>query len=98
MIHDFHRTVLPPVFSEADGEWIQEQLLRLSHSVRQIAVIQYADVYQLTMDEELVSFRKENRARHEANTRLRLFADKHARALQGYTEKPPSFDQQWSPR
>lgn len=89
---------MPEVFSQADAEWIQGQLLSLPPSVRQKAVIRYADVYQLTIDKELVSFRKENRARHEANTRLRLFADKHARALQGYTEKPPSFDQQWSPR
>lgn len=90
---DYHRTVMPESFSQADAEWIQEQLLRLSPSVRQKAVTRYADVYQLTMDEEPVSFRKENRARHEANTRLRIFADKHGRALQGYTVQPPSKGQ-----
>lgn len=90
---DYRRTVMPEVFSQADVEWIQEQLFKLSPSVRQKAVIRYADVYQLMFEEELVSYRKENRARHEANTRLRLFADKHARALQGYTERPPSIGQ-----
>lgn len=90
---DYHLAAMPSVFSEADGEWIKGQLLKLSPMVRQKAVIRYADIYQLTMDEELVIYRKENRARHEANTRLRLFADKHARALQGYTENPPSIGQ-----
>lgn len=94
---DFHRTVMPESFSQADAEWIQEQLLRLSPSVRQKAVTRYADVYQLTMDEEPVSYRKENRARHEANTRLRIFADKHGRALQGYVSEPtPAGTQQRS--
>ncbi|WP_455424822.1 hypothetical protein [Dryocola sp. LX212] len=90
---DYRSTVMPEAFSLADAEWIQEQLLRLSPSVRQKAITRYADVYLLTMEEELVSYRKENKARHEANTRLRLFADTHARALQGYTEKPPSIGQ-----
>lgn len=93
MNSDFHRTVMPEAFSQADTEWLQEQLLRLSPAVRQKAVIRYAEIYQLAMDEEPVSYRKENKARHEANARLRLFADKHARALQGYTDKPPSISQ-----
>lgn len=89
MKSDFHRTVMPESFSQADAEWIQKQLLSLTPSARQKAIQRYAAVYQETFEAEPVSFRKENRARHEANTRLRLFVRNHGRALQGYTAEPP---------
>lgn len=81
--------LMPEVFSQTDSEWIQQQLVSLSVSVRTKAILRYADVYQETFDAEPVSYRKENRARHEANTRLRLFVRNHGRALQGYTAEPP---------
>ncbi|HII1671965.1 TPA: hypothetical protein ACYZE8_002392 [Salmonella enterica] len=89
MAFDFHPVDLPSAFSQADAEWIQQQLLSLSPAVRQVAVIRYAEVYQQTFDAERVSYRKENRARHEANVRLRLFVMNNGRALQGYTAEPP---------
>ncbi|WP_336654463.1 hypothetical protein, partial [Leclercia adecarboxylata] len=58
-------------------------------AARQKAMQRYAAVYQESYDAEPVSYRKENRARHEANTRLRLFVRNHGRALQGYTTQPP---------
>jgi len=48
-----------------------------------------APVYQKSFEAEPVPYRKENRARHEANVRLRRFVDAHGRALQGYTTQPP---------
>lgn len=81
--------VMPDNHSQADSDWIRQQLLILTPAVRQKAIQRYAAVYQETFEAEPVSYRKENRARHEANTRLRLFARNHGRALQGYTAEPP---------
>lgn len=53
------------------------------------AIQRYAAVYQESFEAEPVPYRKENRARHEANVRLRRFVDAHGRALQGYTTQPP---------
>lgn len=69
--------------------WIQQQLESLTVTARYIAVARYAEVYQLAFEAETVSYRKENRARHEANTRLRLFVRNQGRALRGYTAEPP---------
>ena len=81
--------LLPSAYASADEDWIQQQLLSLTPAVRQKAIQRYADVYQETFEAEPVTYRKENRARHEANTRLRLFVRNHGRALQGYTAEPP---------
>ncbi|EAW1230426.1 hypothetical protein RG97_05415 [Salmonella enterica] len=85
------RTLLemPEIYGQADKDWIIQQLARLTPDVRQKAALRYATVYQEAFDAESVSYRKENRARHEANTRLRLFVRNHGRALQGYTAEPP---------
>lgn len=81
--------VMPDNHSQADADWIRQQLLTLTPAVRPKAIQRYAAVYQETFEAEPVSYRKENRARHEANTRLRLFVRNHGRALQGYTTQPP---------
>lgn len=81
--------VLPEVHSQADADWIKQQLLSLTPAARQKAIQRYAAVYQESFEAEPVSYRKENRARHEANMRLRLFVRNHGRALQGYTAEPP---------
>ncbi|EAX8009390.1 hypothetical protein BRO88_15380 [Salmonella enterica] len=85
------RTLLemPEIYGQADKDWIIQQLARLTPAVRQKVALRYAAVYQEAFDAESVSYRKENRARHEANTRLRLFVRNHGRALQGYTAEPP---------
>ncbi|MDU1655794.1 hypothetical protein [Leclercia adecarboxylata] len=80
---------MPDNHSQADSDWIKHQLLILTPAARQKAMQRYAAVYQESYDAEPVSYRKENRARHEANTRLRLFVRNHGRALQGYTTQPP---------
>ena len=81
--------LLPSVYALADEEWIRQQLLCLTPAARQKAIQRYAAVYQESFEAEPVSYRKENRARHEANVRLRRFVDAHGRALQGYTTQPP---------
>ncbi|EQB1743704.1 hypothetical protein L6R44_24255 [Enterobacter cloacae complex sp. ECC445] len=86
---NFDNSMLPETHSQADAEWIKQQLFSLTPTARQKANQRYAVVYQETFEAEPVSYRKENRARHEANTRLRLFVRNQGRALQGYTAEPP---------
>ncbi len=86
---EYLQTIMPKVYSPDDAKWIQDQLQRFTASARHKVVALYADVYQAAWDEEPVSFRQENRARHEANTRLREFVKSHSKALQGYTAEPP---------
>lgn len=81
--------VLPEEHSQADADWIKQQLLSLTPAARQKAIQRYAAVYQESFEAEPVSYRKENRARHEANVRLRRFVETHGRAIQGYTALPP---------
>lgn len=85
----FNHLTMPVQYSQQDEKWIQEQLSILMPAARQTAVARYAEVYHQAFETEPVSFRQENRARHEANTRLRLFVRNHGRALQGYTAEPP---------
>lgn len=80
---------MPSLYSQADAAWIQEQLQQLTPSLRRKVAVKYAEVYQAAYDAEPVSYRQENRGRHEANVRLRLFVRTHGRALQGYTTQPP---------
>lgn len=80
---------MPGVYCLVDESWVRQQLDSLTPTARYIAVARYAEVYQETFEAEPVSYRKENRARHEANTRLRLFVRNQGRALQGYTTQPP---------
>lgn len=89
MALDYQPVDMPVAFSQADAEWIKQQLLSLTAAARQKAIQRYAAVYQESFEAEPVSYRKENRARHEANTRLRLFVKNQGRALQGYTTQPP---------
>ncbi|HBD3035062.1 TPA: hypothetical protein KIU63_004904, partial [Citrobacter koseri] len=78
---------LPTTHCDADASWIQEQLQQLPTVMRQKALVNYAEVYQQAFDAEPVSYRQKNRARHEANTRLRLFVGKYHKAVMGLTEK-----------
>ncbi|HBM3231503.1 TPA: hypothetical protein LVN12_002591 [Klebsiella michiganensis] len=89
MALDYQPVDMPVAFSQADADWIKQQLLSLTPAARQKAIQRYAAVYQESFEAEPVSYRKENRARHEANVRLRRFVDAHGRALQGYTTQPP---------
>lgn len=89
MFSDYEQIDMPSTYSQEDAAWINQQLLSLTPTARQKAIQRYAAVYRETFEAEPVSYRKENRARHEANTRLRLFVRNQGRALQGYTAEPP---------
>lgn len=89
MYPDYVQFEMPSLYSQADAAWIQQQLLGLPPSLRRKVSLKYAEVYEITFDAEPMSYRKENRARHEANVRLRKFVETHGRAIQGYTAQPP---------
>ncbi|MDT7071149.1 hypothetical protein [Citrobacter amalonaticus] len=89
MYPDYVQVEMPTLYSQADAAWIQQQLLSLPPSLRRKVALKYAEVYEITFDAESVSYRRENRARHEANVRLRRFVETHGWAIQGYTAKPP---------
>lgn len=89
MHQEFIRVEMPSLYSQADAEWIQGQLLQLPPSLRRKVALKYSEVYEIEFNAEPVSFRQENRARHEANVRLRRFVGAHGRASQGYTAQPP---------
>lgn len=89
MYPDYVQVEMPSLYSQADAAWIQQQLLSLPPTLRRKVALKYAEVYEITFDAEPVSYRRENRARHEANIRLRLFVRNQGRALQGYTAEPP---------
>lgn len=85
---DIQQTVMPSVFCEADSDWIQSMLGDLRPATRWKAAENYARVYQMAWDSEPVSFKQENMARHEANSRLREFVRKCSAASSGLTSKP----------
>ena len=62
--------------------------MQLSPSTRSKAQMAYSDVYQEHWELELVSYRKDNKARHEANSRLRQYVRRYSKAMQGYTSAP----------
>lgn len=94
MYPDYVQIEMPSLFCQADATWIQEQLMLLPLSLRRKIALKYSEVYEVEFNAEPVSYRQENRARHEANTRLRLFVRNHGRALQGYTAEPPLAETQ----
>lgn len=85
----FVRTVMPTAYCREDAAWIQARLSELPIGTRNKIATQYSDVYQAAYDEEPISFKQENAGRRAANKRLRLFADRYARASIGHTQPPP---------
>lgn len=82
---------MPDHYFSDDAKWIQEQLMKLKATNRQKALIKYSEVYQAEWEREQVPYRKANKARHEANVRLRKFVEHYQRPMQGYTAKPLSI-------
>ena len=81
-------TQLPEHHSESDSKWIVQQLDGLSRQQRERAVASYSEIYRQAFDLEPVDFRKENKARREANTRLRLFVVNCSAIREGRVSKP----------
>lgn len=60
-----------------DTEWVKQQIMMLpKHELKEKAYNGYSKAYKAAMDSEPVEHKKENKARREANTRLRLYVSK----------------------
>lgn len=79
---------LPEHHLEADAQWICQQLEGLTRQQRERAIARYSEIYRQAFDLEPVDFRKENKARREANTRLRLFVVNCSAIREGRVSKP----------
>ena len=87
--YDFHVNVqMPSHFFKDDEVWIREMLLNLDPATRDKINLKYGEVYQFEWEMEPISFKKANRARHEANTRLREFVRKYAAYSRGHVSDP----------
>lgn len=79
---------MPSHFYPGDERWIREMLLHLDPSTRNKITLKYDEVFQNIWEMEPISFKKNNRARHEANTRLRIFVRKYAAYSRGHVSEP----------
>ena len=59
-----------------DKKWIVKTISVIPSSYQRAALLKYIVVYKETFDAEPIPHKKENRARFEANTRLRLYVEK----------------------
>lgn len=87
-MHQIHNIPMPRHHFPDDAKWIQEMLTQLSPSARNKALAAYSEVYQEHWELEPVSYRRDNKARHEANKRLREYTRRYSKAMQGYTSAP----------
>lgn len=61
---------------EDDKEWVDKIVMEIPPEHRQEAYDGYNAVFSDVYEKEPVEHHKMNKARHEANTRLRMFRDK----------------------
>lgn len=60
-----------------DKQWVQSMISLLPPELRNVARGQYDKIYNDTHNMESVAYRKDNTARREANTRLRVAVNKY---------------------
>lgn len=79
---------MPSHFYSDDEKWIREMLLHLDTATRNKITLKYDEVFQITWETEPIIFKKNNRARNEANTRLRIFVRRYAAYSKGHVSEP----------
>lgn len=72
-----------------DEKWIIEQMSKLPTKVRAKISALYSDVYVTAYNNESINHKKENRARREANTRLREYVKRYTSVISCKVSKPP---------
>lgn len=83
---------LPNKYCEDDLNYIKEQLKRLpTNLLRAKCAHLYSKLFVDTYESEPISYKKENRARHEANIRLRNFIDKQIPYLMGKIDEDEEY-------
>ena len=82
---------LPENYCVDDRRWIKDQLDQLQFSLRSRVCERYNAVYSHVYDNHGVSYQKECKARHEANSRLREFVEKYGNSSLGQCNPPPTL-------
>ena len=82
---------MPEYRSQDDEKWIQQQLSMLPMRARKKAAEKYSAVFEETFNREDVPHKKENRARFEANTRLREYVKRYRSVMNCEVNEPPVF-------
>lgn len=67
---------LPALCHDDDKKWIESVMIPLSEAHRERARNVYSDIFYHEREREKVEHKKLNKARHEANVRLRMFQSK----------------------
>lgn len=81
---------LPDHYCRDDEKWIIEQMSKLPTKVRAKISALYSDVYVTAYNNESINHKKENRARREANTRLREYVKRYTSVISCKVSKPPT--------
>ena len=68
--------MLPKRCHEHDKKWIEEQLKKLPPFALRRAIEGYDKVFAESYENEPIAYKKENKARCDANTRLREYVAK----------------------
>ena len=68
--------MLPKRYHPDDQKWIEDQLKKLPTFAIHRAIEGYEKVFAESYDNEPITYKKENKARHDANTRLREYVEK----------------------
>lgn len=83
---------MPNKYHEDDENYIKQQLMRLPTNMLRAKCAQlYSQLFIKEFHEEQIEYKKSNRARREANTRLRLFIDKQVPYLMGRIDSDEEY-------
>lgn len=80
---------LPDHHCRDDEKWLIEQMSKLPKRVRAKISALYSDVYVTAYNNEPINHKKENRARREANTRLREYVKRYTSVMNQAVSEPP---------
>ena len=80
---------LPDHYCRDNEKWIIEQMSKLPTKVRAEISALYSDVYVSAYNNEPINHKKENKARREANTRLREYVKRYTSVISCKVSKPP---------
>lgn len=80
---------LPDHYCRDDEKWIIEQMSKLPTRVRAKISAAYSVAYVTAYNDESINHKKENKARREANTRLRVYVKRYTSVMNQAVSKPP---------
>lgn len=80
---------LPETYCKDDEKWIIEMLSKLPKRVRKRVSVLYAEAFIAEYKKEPIAHKKENKARREANTRLRKYVKRYSSVMSCQVCEPP---------